>query len=53
MTIVRTCLSMLPWLLAIAGAVHAEPADQLPVKVRDLAHVQGVRDNPLVGYGII
>ncbi|HZR33825.1 MAG TPA: flagellar basal body P-ring protein FlgI [Nevskia sp.] len=36
-----------------AAAANPSPPAALAVKVRDLAHVQGVRDNQLVGYGIV
>lgn len=37
----------------VASASSAGTPVQLAVKIRDIAHVQGVRDNPLVGYGIV
>ncbi|WP_245983174.1 flagellar basal body P-ring protein FlgI [Trinickia fusca] len=37
---------MVPALLACAGAAHAE-------RLKDLVQIQGVRDNPLIGYGLV
>ena len=39
-------------LLSIAVAARAE-TEALPAKIRDLTTVEGVRDNPLVGYGMV
>jgi len=40
--------------LGVAAAVSPSVAPgPVAVKIRDLAHVQGVRDNALVGYGIV
>ncbi|MGN6666477.1 MAG: flagellar basal body P-ring protein FlgI [Trinickia sp.] len=36
----------LPALLACAGTAHAE-------RLKDLVQIQGVRDNPLIGYGLV
>jgi flagellar P-ring protein precursor FlgI len=36
----------LPVLLACAGTAHAE-------RLKDLVQIQGVRDNPLIGYGLV
>jgi flagellar P-ring protein precursor FlgI len=36
----------LPTLLACAGTAHAE-------RLKDLVQIQGVRDNPLIGYGLV
>ncbi len=42
-------------LCACAAAAGVQASAGVPVlaKVRDIARVQGVRDNPLVGYGIV
>ena len=37
----------------LAGSFLAAPARAQDVKVKDLAHVQGVTNNQLVGYGIV
>src|SRR5258705_5894950 len=37
-------------LMASPTAVAAEPVQ---IKIRDLASVEGVRENPLIGYGMI
>ncbi len=29
------------------------PASRSPVKIRDLTNVEGVRENPLIGYGMV
>lgn len=34
-------------------AVAARAPLETSIRLRDLAHIQGVRDNPLVGYGIV
>jgi len=36
----------LPVMLAVAGTAHAE-------RLKDLVQIQGVRDNPLIGYGLV
>jgi flagellar P-ring protein precursor FlgI len=36
----------LPVMLACAGTAHAE-------RLKDLVQIQGVRDNPLIGYGLV
>jgi len=35
------------------GLVHADDTASRPVRVRDLISVEGVRDNPLIGYGLV
>jgi flagellar P-ring protein FlgI len=35
-----------PVMLALAGTAHAE-------RLKDLVQIQGVRDNPLIGYGLV
>jgi flagellar P-ring protein precursor FlgI len=48
MRLSRVCLFLLGvWSVA---AMASEP---VPVKIRDLINVEGVRENPLVGYGIV
>nr|WP_233217036.1 flagellar basal body P-ring protein FlgI [Trinickia dabaoshanensis] len=39
-------LAALPILLVCAGPAHAE-------RLKDLVQIQGVRDNPLIGYGLV
>jgi flagellar P-ring protein FlgI len=40
--------------LCIAAPAHAKPTDtNREAMVRDITTVQGVRDNPLVGYGLV
>jgi flagellar P-ring protein precursor FlgI len=36
----------MPLMLACAGTAHAE-------RLKDLVQIQGVRDNPLIGYGLV
>lgn len=36
---------------AMAGALFA--SEQVTVKIRDLTNVEGVRENPLIGYGMV
>ena len=46
-TLRRTlALAALPLLLVCAGPAHAE-------RLKDLVQIQGVRDNPLIGYGLV
>ena len=54
---VRRSLAVLlaTMLLAVAGATHANAANDeaANVRVKDLARIQGWRENTLVGYGIV
>ncbi len=34
-------------------AINAFASEPVPVKIRDLTSVEGVRDNPLIGYGMV
>ena len=43
-------LLTIPLLLTARTAFAAEPVQ---IKIRDLATVEGVRENPLIGYGMI
>ncbi len=49
-----TLLILTPWLFvaAIAGAQSPDHADH-KVLIRDVASVEGVRDNSLIGYGLV
>ena len=38
---------------ATAGAATTEPATAAAVKIRDLTSIEGVRENPLIGYGMV
>src|SRR5258708_36524231 len=46
-------------LAAVLGLIPVEPAlaqktdDMLTVRVKDVAEIEGVRDNQLIGYGIV
>ena len=40
-------------LLAVAVSVCAEDAPQREARIKDIATIEGVRDNQLVGYGIV
>jgi flagellar P-ring protein precursor FlgI len=40
-------------LLAVAASAGAEDAPQRQARIKDIATVEGVRDNQLVGYGIV
>jgi flagellar P-ring protein precursor FlgI len=40
-------------MLLLAAAMQAEDAPQRQARIKDIATVQGVRDNQLVGYGIV
>ena len=39
--------------LALAGAVFVCAGDPVAVKIGDLTSVEGVRENPLIGYGMV
>ncbi|WP_143435248.1 flagellar basal body P-ring protein FlgI [Henriciella aquimarina] len=43
------------WLLALAGLIHASPLPdaQAQSRIRDVVDVEGVRQNDLIGYGIV
>jgi len=51
-TLVRLAASVLT-AATLAATIGAAPAFAQDVKVKDLAHVQGVTDNQLVGYGLV
>src|SRR5258706_12550562 len=38
--------------IGVAGAIGAAPAKAKPVRIKDIADSEGVRDNMLVGYGL-
>ncbi|WP_109484648.1 flagellar basal body P-ring protein FlgI [Occallatibacter savannae] len=48
---------ILGWTLACAGLANARPAHGVPpgrfARVKDVATIEGIRDNQLVGYGLI
>lgn len=52
MNLLRSCLSALAPLLIVAVIAPVVPA-QSAERIKDLASVQGVRSNPLVGYGLV
>ena len=39
--------------IGLAPALLAGPAEAQPVRIKDIADVEGVRDNQLVGYGLV
>ena len=41
------------FLLGFALTVHAEDLPQRQARIKDIASVEGIRDNQLVGYGIV
>ncbi len=46
--------SCLGWLaLGLVGAILAAPAARAQVRIKDIADIEGVRDNQLVGYGLV
>ena len=58
-TVQRQWDTSLRWRVALAAAlllasalVHAEPASQ-KARVKDVATIEGIRDNQLVGYGLV
>lgn len=42
-----------PATLVAAAATIAPPTDATMVRVKDIATIEGIRDNPLVGYGLV
>ncbi len=47
----RTRFILLLALAAMAGPVHGEETRQ--ARIRDIASIEGVRENPLIGYGMV
>ncbi len=45
-------LAVVAWLLLAAGSAWAEEA-KTRLAIRDLASIEGVRENPLIGYGMV
>ena len=46
------CYPALAFALLMAVQVHSEPAPQL-ARIKDVATIDGIRDNQLVGYGLV
>lgn len=44
-------LAFLP--LSVLPVVNAAPASGTGVRIKDIAHIKGIRDNQLVGYGMV
>src|SRR5690606_34221397 len=50
----RLLRTALAWLVAIAGcAAPMVPAHAAPARIKDIVDVEGIRDNQLVGYGLV
>jgi flagellar P-ring protein FlgI len=50
----RKLLQILPLLiLALLRDIPASASDPVAIKIRDLTSVEGVRENPLIGYGMV
>jgi flagellar P-ring protein FlgI len=53
----ETALWIVPW-IALGGALFlgassVSATDPVAIKIRDLTSVEGVRENPLIGYGMV
>jgi flagellar P-ring protein precursor FlgI len=49
----RSCMTAILGLLFLASPVYATAIADRPVMLRDVTDVEGVRDNQLVGYGLV
>jgi len=49
--LLRVLVTVLVLALAFSGALSA--AEPVAVKIRDLTSIEGVRENPLIGYGMV
>ena len=49
--LVRVFVQVLVLVLAFSGALSA--AEPVAIKIRDLTSIEGVRENPLIGYGMV
>ena len=49
----KKILSILLILMMMIGLIPAQPSQAARVRIKDITHVKGVRDNQLVGYGIV
>ena len=39
--------------LVLSGPIFIFATEPVPIKIRDLTNVEGVRENPLIGYGMV
>src|SRR5438128_1838391 len=47
-------LGLLFFCAGLASAVHAQkPNDKMSVRIKDIAEIEGVRGNQLLGYGLV
>jgi flagellar P-ring protein precursor FlgI len=46
------CCSAITLVLLTCALLHSEPASQL-ARIKDVATIEGIRDNQLVGYGLV
>jgi flagellar P-ring protein FlgI len=53
MTLVRRLARLLSALALAGGLVHAAPTLAATSRIKDLASVEGVRQNQLIGYGLV
>ena len=49
--LLRVLVLVLVLVLVFSGAVSA--TERVAVKIRDLTSIEGVRENPLIGYGMV
>ena len=48
-----TCLLLVELVLTLSGARLVYASEPVAIKIRDLTNVEGVRENPLIGYGMV
>jgi flagellar P-ring protein precursor FlgI len=49
----RPAAALLLFLLSAAGSLDGTPAPPVKTRLKDLINLEGVRENPLVGYGLV
>lgn len=49
----KKILSILLIVMMMIGLIPVQPAQAARMRLKDITHVKGVRDNQLVGYGIV
>ena len=49
--LLRLCFALL--LGGLAGLVLSPPAQAKTSRIKDIVNIEGVRDNQLIGYGIV
>lgn len=48
-----TCLLLVELVLTLSGPRLVYASEPVAIKIRDLTNVEGVRENPLIGYGMV